>query len=407
MTTTADTALKEKLGRINSIDLLQGIAVAIMITTHVSLWWDREAIIGQASPFFAFFSFLGGFIAPTFLLIMGFNMRNSIARRLSKGVPFSDIRRHLLKRGLAFLLIATLNDLGMAILSVLVGQPEDFLPWLLSWELFHIFGTTVLITYFLYEIFHQLKARNIIKSINGPLMVFCAFILILVLIGTILMQAIIGNDFSLNVLDPTNNVTIILFGEVTDVGESIQVAIARGPFSFFPFIGFGVFGVLLASLRLALPTEGSWRKAMLGIGVFLALIGGFFSIILQIPIVFPINNYHLPSLSYIFWYWAGLIFAFLVALTIFDAPSKAEKDRFRYVMPVARLSYLTLTIYYLQNLPFFLPNTLIPPSDTLMGIVVYTIVFLLYVSFYMIVAYFWEKKEFVFSMEWLLRKVTA
>ncbi|MFX0064055.1 MAG: heparan-alpha-glucosaminide N-acetyltransferase domain-containing protein [Candidatus Hermodarchaeota archaeon] len=407
MTTTSDTALKEKLGRINSIDLLQGIAVAIMITTHVALWWDREAFIGQNNLFFAFFSFLGGFIAPTFLLLMGFNMRNSIARRLSKGVSFSDIRRHLLKRGFAFLLIATLNDLVMAILSVLVGQPENFLPWLISWELFHIFGTTVLITYFLYEIFHQLKTRNIIKSINGPLMAFCVFILILILIGTVLSQAIIGGDFSLNVLDPRNNVEILLFGEVANVGEAIQVAIARGPFSLFPFIAFGVLGVLLASLRLALPTEGSWRKTMLGIGVFFALIGGFLVIFLHIPIVFPINRYYLPSLSYIFWYWTGLIFAFLVSMAIFDAPSKAEKDRFRYVMPVARLSYLTLTIYYLQNLPFFLPNTLIPPSDTIMGIVVYTIVFLLYVSFYMVVAYFWEKKKFVYSMEWLLRKVTA
>ncbi|MFX1533917.1 MAG: acyltransferase family protein [Promethearchaeota archaeon] len=403
MTTTTDKVLKEKLGRINSIDLLQGIAVAIMIISHVGLWWNREDFIGQISPYYAFWSFLAGFIAPTFLLLMGFNMRNSITRRLSKGVPFPEIRKHLLKRGFAFLLIATLNNLGMAILSLLVGQLEDFLPWLISWELFHIFGTTVLITYFLYEIFHQLKTRNIIKSINGPLIVFCIIALILVIIGTVLMQAIIGGDFSLNVLDPTNNVKVILFGDVKGVEEAIQIALARGPFSLFPFIGFGILGVLLASLRLALPTERSWRKALFGIGVFFVLIGGFFSIILQIPIVFPINQYNMPSISYLFWYWAGMILSLFVALIIFDAPSKAEKDRFRYVRPLARLSYLTLTIYYLQNLPFFLPNTIIPAGN----LIIFTIAFLLYVLFYMIIAYLWEKKKFVYSLEWLLRIVTA
>ncbi|MFX0064054.1 MAG: hypothetical protein ACFFC7_17930 [Candidatus Hermodarchaeota archaeon] len=402
MTTTADTALKEKLGRINSIDLLQGIAICIMVSGHVLLWWNRDAFLGHDNLYYAIFSFASGFVGPTFLLLMGFNMRNSIARRLSKGVPFSDIRRHLLKRGFAFLLIATLNDLGMAILAVTVGgNPAGFLTWLLSWELFHIFGTTVLITYFLYEIFHQLKIRNIIKSINGPLMAFCVFILIVILIGTVLSQAIIVNDFSLNVLNPMKTVKILLFGEVANVGEAIQVIIARGPFSIFPFVGWGVLGVLLASLRLALPTEGSWRKAMLGIGAFLTLIGGFLVIFLQIPVVFPMNHYRMPSLSYIFLYWAGLIFAFLVALTIFDAPSKAEKDRFRYVMPLARLSYLTLTIYYLQNIPFFLPNTILP------NLLIVTIAMILYLVFYMVLAYFWEKKKFVYSMEWLLRKVTA
>ncbi|MFX1252742.1 MAG: hypothetical protein ACFFCZ_14140 [Promethearchaeota archaeon] len=402
MTTTADTALKEKLGRINSIDLLQGIAVCIMVSGHVFLWWSRDAFLGQTNLFYAILSFASGFVGPTFLLLMGFNMRNSIARRLNKGLSFSEIRKYLLKRGFAFLIIATLNDLGMAIIAVTVGgNPTGFLAWLLSWELFHIFGATVLVTYFIYEIFHQLQTRNLIKSINGPLIAFCTFTLILVVLGTVLMQALIVGDFSLNVLDPTKTVKILLFGEVATVGESIQIAIARGPFSLFPFIGFGILGVLLASLRLALPTEGSWRKAMFGIGVFLALIGGFFSVILQIPIVFPMNDYNMPSLSYIFWYWAGLIFAFLIALTIFDAPSKAEKDRFRYVMPVARLGYLTLTIYYLQNIPFFLPNTILP------NLLIAIIALVLYLVFYMILSYFWEKKKFLYSMEWLLRKVTA
>ena len=94
-------------------------------------------------------------------------------------------------------------------------------------------------------------------------------------------------------------------------------------------------------------------------------------------------------------------FAFLIALTIFDAPSKAEKDRFRYVMPLARLSYLTLTIYYLQNIPFFLPNTILP------NLLIVTIAMILYLVFYMVLAYYWEKRKFLYSMEWLLRKVTA
>ncbi|MFX1533916.1 MAG: hypothetical protein ACFFDI_06740 [Promethearchaeota archaeon] len=401
MTTTVDKVLKEKLGRINSIDLLQGIAVCIMVSGHVFLWWNRDAFLGQTNLFYALLSFASGFVGPTFLLLMGFNMRNSIARRLSKGVPFPEIRKHLLKRGFAFLLIATLNNLGMAIIAAVGANPAGFLSWLLSWELFHIFGTTVFITYFLYEIFHQLKTRNIIKSVNGPLIVFCSITLILIVIGTVLMQAIIVGDFSLNVLDPTKTVKIILFGEVTNIGEAIQLALARGPFSIFPFIGFGILGVLLASLRLGLPTEGSWRKALLGIGVFFALIGGFFSIILQIPIVFPMNDYNMPSISYLFWYWAGLLLAFFVALIIFDAPSKAEKDRFRYVRPLARLSYLTLTIYYLQNLPFFLPNTLLP------NLLIVTIAIVLYLVLYMVISFLWEKKKFVYSMEWLLRKVTA
>ncbi|MFX0092842.1 MAG: acyltransferase family protein [Candidatus Hodarchaeota archaeon] len=388
---------KEKLGRINAIDLLQGIAVAIMVANHVLLWWNRDGFLGQIDLFFYISCYLASTAVPTFLLLMGFNMRNSIARRLQK-VSYPKIRKHLLKRGLLFLLMGFMNDSIMAIAS-LFTNPEAVIPWLISWELLHIYGSTVFGIYLIYEVFYQLKSRNIIKGdINPPIIITCSISLVLIPIITVFLQAVFSGVYSLTVLDPTQTVDIIVFGEVANLSETVQMALARGSFPLFPFLCFGILGFLLASLRLYLPTEMGWRKVTTVLAAAFTLIGGFFAIFLKVPVVLALTNYKMPSLSYVFLIWGYVLFSLLAGLTIFDV--KREKDLLPYAKPVIRLSSLTLTFYYAQNLPFFLDNTLI--SDRF----ILSILIILYIGLFMVIAYFWEKKKFKYSLEWILRKLT-
>ncbi|MFX1536203.1 MAG: hypothetical protein ACFFDI_18460 [Promethearchaeota archaeon] len=393
MTSLAEETHK-KFVRINAVDVLQGIALCIMFAQHSFLWWDYDAFLGQTNPLFIIAAYAGAFVAPTFLLLLGFNMRNSIARRMST-TSFSEVRKYLLKRVVVFLVLGFLNNVLMTVVTFSFGY-IDFLTWLFTWDLLHLFGITSLFLYCIYEIVNQLNTRRLLKtSINTQLTILCSFALVVILLFMLILQALYLGDFSFNILYPER---VPVF-RPSNIVETIQIALVRGGYAIFPYTSFGVVGFLVASITLSLPNKKSWGKAIVGVTAIFTVIGGSFFVFLRIPIVFPLIL-HMPSLSFLFLYWATQLFVFFVALLVFDV-LKEKSVLLPYVKPLTRMSAIPLTIYYTHFPIYFINPSLVPNSFVLF------ILIALFILLYMLIAYGWEKKQFKYSLEWIIRKLTT
>ncbi|MFX1251997.1 MAG: hypothetical protein ACFFCZ_10345 [Promethearchaeota archaeon] len=385
----------KKFVRINAVDVLQGIALCIMFVQHSFLWWDYDAFLEQMNSLFIIAAYAGAFVAPTFLLLMGFNMRDSIARRMST-TSFSEVRKYLLKRVVVFLALGFLNNVLMTVVTFTLGL-IDFLTWLFTWDLLHLFGITSLFLYCIYEIAHQLNTRTLLNaSIGTQLTILCSFALIIILLFMLILQALYLGDFSFSVLYPER---VPVF-RPNNIVETIQIALVRGGYAIFPYTSFGVVGFLVANISLSLSNKKSWEKAIVGIIVIFTVIGGSLFVFLRIPIVFPLIL-HMPSLSFLFLYWATQLVVFFVALLVFDV-LKEKRVLLPYVKPLTRMSAITLTIYYTHfTLYSFINPSLVPNSLVLF------ILIALFILLYMLIAYEWEKKKFKYSLEWIIRKLTT
>ena len=103
----------EKNGRINSLDTLRGLSVIFYLMFHFSSWWSPGSTewlfggIGAGAATLFYIPYFGIIAAPVFIMVSGMSMTIAIENRRQRNVPESDIRTHVLKRGLILFIIAT------------------------------------------------------------------------------------------------------------------------------------------------------------------------------------------------------------------------------------------------------------------------------------------------------------
>ena len=93
--------------RLLSLDALRGVAVILMMEQHLGVWlWHPEhpgrGAIAQAPGFMAI-NGLGGLAAPTFITLAGVGTSLLVASRRAAGVPGRALDRTLVQRGLVIL----------------------------------------------------------------------------------------------------------------------------------------------------------------------------------------------------------------------------------------------------------------------------------------------------------------
>jgi uncharacterized membrane protein len=103
---TPSSPLPSKSSRLDAIDWLRGLAVVLMIQTHLYDSWVSPA--GKASPAYWWTRYLGGVPSRLFLLLVGVSMAIGFERQIARGVERAAIVRAGAKRGLEILALAYL-----------------------------------------------------------------------------------------------------------------------------------------------------------------------------------------------------------------------------------------------------------------------------------------------------------
>jgi uncharacterized membrane protein len=95
-----------RTGRLDAVDWLRGLAVVLMIQTHLYDAWVNPA--GKATAFYGWTRFIGGIPARLFLLLVGVSMAIRFESQIAKKVDRATIYRGVIKRGLEIVLLAYL-----------------------------------------------------------------------------------------------------------------------------------------------------------------------------------------------------------------------------------------------------------------------------------------------------------
>ena len=102
-------------GRIDAIDWLRGLAVVLMIETHLYGYWTSPA--AQATALFRDTRWWGGFPFRMFLLLAGVSMAIKFEAQIARGVERSVMVRGGVRRGFEVLVLAYLFRLQEYVLS--------------------------------------------------------------------------------------------------------------------------------------------------------------------------------------------------------------------------------------------------------------------------------------------------
>jgi uncharacterized membrane protein len=93
-------------GRLDAVDWLRGLAVVLMIQTHLyDAWVDP---IGKTTRAYFWSRYLGGIPSRLFLLLVGVSMAIKFEAQLAKGIDHATMVRSAAKRGLQIVLLAYL-----------------------------------------------------------------------------------------------------------------------------------------------------------------------------------------------------------------------------------------------------------------------------------------------------------
>lgn len=110
--------------RLGYVDWMRGLAVLLMMQTHVyDSWLTPEA---KQTPFHGFSRLIGGYPAPLFLFLAGLSLALLAEARLGRGRSVQEVRREALRRGLEVFGYAALFRLWMFTTSGF-ATPADLL----------------------------------------------------------------------------------------------------------------------------------------------------------------------------------------------------------------------------------------------------------------------------------------
>ncbi|MHA2246956.1 MAG: acyltransferase family protein [Candidatus Hodarchaeales archaeon] len=376
-----------------TVDILQGVSIFLMIIGHVMLWWDPTT--DSRWPDINFPAALTIAIAlpahPGFLFIYGFNVVNSLLRKEKS--ERSETRFRLLKRTIIFFLIAEFCEGSAA----LVNRPELLLNFLLTWELFHMFALSTLFLLLVFEFAWWIEKQGNIDYKRVITALLSSFLLLTVL-------------FFLLFHDYTNRVGIQNVYVNLDINSILQRALFEyGQNPVIPFFSFPILGGLLASF-LDLPHE---RKNIVLKKAGVILIGGISALITGImflgieryvstPMLYPASSSFVLITIGILSITTILLILF-IDLKLLHSSQTVNK----IFLPIILISKISLTIYIIHNVAFVIPAKspivrVFIPSE--IAIIVFGI---FYSLFFVLVAYFWQKRKFKYSLEWMIYKLQS
>ncbi|MHA1285320.1 MAG: heparan-alpha-glucosaminide N-acetyltransferase domain-containing protein [Promethearchaeota archaeon] len=333
------------MNRITSLDFLRGLAILFMIEFHIYIYLFPIGITKGT----LIILFLGFLAAPLFLIISGFSFILFIIRYKEK-IPNKKILYEILKRSIFIFFISTF-------LKYLFGGFFSLEFNLIYWSIFQVISAAMIMFSWI------LLINDISKQIFGNI---CSILLIIVI-------------YLNPVLIPISIYRILFFGS----------------FPLIPWIILFNFGILTGVLFLNLMDyEIKLFYIIIIILSIILLLNSFYFVIF-----IKYNNYDLFLFSYAFFSFLFLIFYYII--------DRIGKEIF-IIESVKNWGKLSFSLYYIQfiiigffQIIFNLFNIIFLADITL-----FILILIISIIFIEILLRTWKKINYLFSLEWLLHKIS-
>lgn len=360
MQTPASLFTPDPASRLAGIDALRGLAVLLMIEQHLGLWlWDRYYELFR-HPLMLCLNGLGGLAAPVFITLAGLGCSL---------LPYRHAQpdRALVGRGLLLMLFGY----GLNLLT-----PSWFAPG--SWYVLHMIGLTLVLA-------------PLLRRLPTPALVLLWAV---VLCATVIIQHLLQTPLHLSNARMASTAL---------PGGAMRLALAEGHFPVFPWLAYGIAGILAGRWLLGSRRQCLVRMAgaALGAGLVLAacnLVGFAFArhgILLRACTLLP--RFY-PSLLPI-----TLLLLALSMLAVAGSTALESRLRFTPRNPLVCLGRCSLTLLIAHIVifreishhmhfwhTFSLGQTLLITGLTLFLAALLSVI--------------WRSGQFRFGAEWLLRK---
>lgn len=379
---------KEKRFYLVTTDILQGIGLILMMIGHAGHWWDHE--LARSWPHLEFWSnFIiswGFLVFPMFLFVYGFNTTNSLLKRDSLDAQNQQSIR-LIKRSIIFVIFTLISQLLMGVIT------GEWLEWLLTWHLFHVFALSTLLIVLFFQIIWRFEKKK------GHQLLSIFFLLSLIFI---LLLFLILHDYSVseNLYDPVS----------LDLGNILgHIFLDLGSCPILPWLSYSLAGGLMASfLKLSISSKNEIiRKAKFVYlaGIVFILIGLIIEftgieIWISAPVLKP------ASTSFVFGSIGLLAIGILTMIFSLDFKHEMATRRInKLILPVVLLGNISLTVFVTHNIFYIIDPAVVDVVANLLSVSgeFSTILFGLFFSLIsMIVTMIWANWKFKYSFEWIM-----
>ncbi|MFX1283773.1 MAG: hypothetical protein ACFFB5_08960 [Promethearchaeota archaeon] len=384
--------VKQEQFYLASVDILQGISVLYFIIWHTMLWWDHYIDSKWPNVLLTtnIFMTTAMVIPPLFFFLYGFNVVNSLLQRTTES-DRNNSRTRLIKRTLIFFIIAEFAEGATA----LVTNPKYLINYLLTWELFHLFSLTTIFLLLIFELAWKLeykKAYDYRKVSSGVLIFF---------LGSILAIFLLIHDYSSG-----------LAIEKLYVDLTLDSILKRAMFEYgqnpvIPWLSFPIIGGITANF-LDLPHE---QKKAVGKKLRLALLSGVVSLVigtlyLGFERYISTAVYYPASSSFVFISIGTIILSTTILILFIDLNSSSSHQTvLKIFSPLILISKISLTVFIIHNVVY-----IIPPQTPLLQVLIFSetaamTTGFIYSIFFIVIAFFWQKRSFKFSLEWTISKL--
>ena len=374
-----------------TVDYLQGFSIITFVIWHTLLWWDGDIDTNWPNieiPV-AIFMTIALVVPPFFFFLYAFNIVNSLLRKDESERKETRIR--FIKKTIIFFLIAELTQGFVG----LIIAPEYLINFLLTWEIFHMFALTSLFFLVVFEIAWQLEQRK--QYNHRHVIIVTSLLFLLGILSLFLLFHDYSSTRSIHEIYAELNLNSIFERTVFESGQNPLI----------PFFSFPILGGLIATF-LNLPNEKTGivlKKARIVLlGSIFFLITGFLFLGIERYVSTPLR--YLASSSFIFITIGFLIFTTIggIMLLDFDILSSRPKG-IKMLLPVLLVSNISLTVFIIHNILFFFPSELHIIQQFLFSETIVLIFGLFYSFCFIILAAFWQKWNYKFSLEWTIAKL--
>ncbi|MHA2225410.1 MAG: hypothetical protein ACXAC8_09410 [Candidatus Hodarchaeales archaeon] len=379
--------LQKKRFYLVTVDLLKGVAIFPMIIGHAYIWWDLPRVLNweQGSLIIKLLVIFGSMVFPCFLFLLSFNQVNSFLIRRENS-SLNELRIRTIKRGLVYIVVASLAQLIMA----LVISPSLIINFLLTWQLFHLFSFSTFFLLVILEIAWRIESRY-----NRDLEHVSTFLLLVTLLFLFVFFLIFHNY--------SGSRQVVLPVSLHFISIIEHALFDFGTCPIIPWFSFSLIGGLTA-LVLDLPNSKYGKTQNIkGAGL---LMGGFliFLVGLWFLSVEEYTNaiFNFPaSTSFVLITNGVLLVSINTMIRLFDGDHKQlRRKAMKLGNPIIVVSKITLTIYFIHNIAFILDPSII---DSEAEVVLFLLAFI-YSLFFVLIAYYWKRVNFKYSLEWMIVK---
>jgi len=338
--------------RINSVDILRGVAIICMIVGHLHQQWT-------AAPnelFGRIVTFIGLWSPPFFVLISGISCYILIYNRIQKELPLKKIYSEVLKRSIFIIAISTLFNLTF---GFMLNFQATFIFGFLYWSVFQLIGFSML-TFF--GIPFLRKKFRILLYICIPIIVFL-----------------------LNHL--------IIFYKIEFLYFLMK---AYGPFPFLPWANIFLLGVAIGDILL--NTQQEQLRKYLYVFLFIGIANFTIWLLWAYQIKYLVIDRFIEGIGLFFILFS--IFYYLADIKEYDNIIQRK---------VIRWGNFSFSIYYIHFgmiLIMLYINYYFLPEIFSNGILIIHYLLIVSLVFFMLEVFFiiWEKLEYKYGLEWLMRK---